>query len=111
MLTNFSTSILPKIKEEIKLIISDYLADYEKETGKAPSPVVVRIAAWLDDAGKKFNAMGFRDGSNSKPPLADTVFTEWAGNSFPDDPEITELCADFVRDCYHDGLAEGRAIA
>lgn len=111
MQTNISTSILPKIKEEFKMKITSYLSDYEKETGKAPSPVVTRFAAWLDDAGKKFNAMGLRDGSNSKPPLADTVFFEWAGNSFPDDPEITELCADFVRTCYQNGLAEGRAIA
>ena len=108
--TNISTSILPQIKEDIKLFISDFLADYEKETGKVPSPEVVRFAAWLDNAGKKFKAIGFGDGSNSKP-LADTVFTEWASNSFPDDPEIAELCADFVRGCYHDGLMKGLAIA
>lgn len=90
--------------------LSDYLADYEAETGKVPSPVVIRFAAWLDDAGKKFNAMGFRDGSNIKRPLADGVFATWASNSFPDDAKTAALCADFVRDCYHDGLAEGRAI-
>ena len=90
--------------------ISDYLSYYEKETGKPAPPVAIRFTAWLDDAGMKFNAIGFRDGSNSQSPLPDTIFTEWAGNSFPNDPEITEFCADFVRECYHDGLAEGRVL-
>lgn len=92
------------------MYISDYLSDYKKETGKAPSPVVIRFAAWLDDAGKKFNAMGFRDGSNIKRPLADGIFTTWASQSFPDDTETTAFCADYVRTCYHEGLTEGRAI-
>lgn len=106
----FPPPFYPKLRRISSCLFRIFLADYEKETGKVPSPEVVRFAAWLDNAGKKFKAIGFGDGSNSKP-LADTVFTEWASNSFPDDPEIAELCADFVRGCYHDGLMKGLAIA
>lgn len=89
----------------------DYLRAYEERYGKPPTQAAIHFAAWLNDAGKKFSAIGFRDASNGKEPLPDGVFSEWAKNSFPDDVEMTALCADFVRGCYHDGLAEGRAVA
>lgn len=91
--------------------LSDYLRAYEEQHKKPPTQVAVSFAAWLNDAGKKFSAIGFRDASNGKAPLPDGVFSEWAKNSFPDDAEMTALCADFVRGCYNEGLVEGRAIS
>lgn len=91
--------------------LSDYLRAYEEQHKKPPTQAAVRFTAWLNDAGKKFGRIGFGDGHHHKQPLDDSVFSDWARRYFADDAEMVELCADFVRGCYHDGLAEGRAIA
>lgn len=91
--------------------LNDCLRAYREKCGKEPSPAAVRCVEWLIEAGKRFSAIGFRDGSNAQEPLADTMFDDFARNSFPDDAEMAAICADYVRGCYHDGLAEGKVLA
>lgn len=90
---------------------SDLISAYKSKTGQEPTAQANRCVEWVAKVGSKFEGIGFRDGSNSKQPLPDCIFKTWAENCFPNDAELQEVCASYVRECYQSGLAEGRAIA
>ena len=90
--------------------ISDLLSEYKKRTNIEPSPQAIRCIEWVAKIGKKFEAVGVGDGLNSKQPLPDEIFKTWAENCFPDDIELQDVCADYIRLCYQNGLEEGRVI-
>lgn len=94
-------------------LVAEWVAAYERETGRKPSDIVIRMAEHVTKVGKMLREQGLKDAQEGKQPRhqeAHEALVRYAFQLEPDeDPSFVEGIAELWQSSYMNGYQEGGA--
>lgn len=89
--------------------MSEYIPEYEKETGKTAPPIIVRVAETVDQICERAENMGSEDAGKGENAYSAEAFRKWIEKTLFDEFQIVDIVTEFVYNAYLDGYNAGRA--
>lgn len=89
--------------------MTDYIPEYEKQTGKPAGTIVVRFAEGMDRICEKAEHNGMEDAGKCKPACAVDLFRERIRKTLCDDQQLVDDVAELIHEAYMKGYSAGKA--